>query len=142
MQKTVSIYFQMFDRVRFCNEQIKLGTITLDQLTDLRKAMQQQNPDTLKCIKTLQTSYCEKFTVAPEWKQDKEITYHNYTLSPHFARLPYLAPCYKIKHAQNEIEMARMCARSLCRGKCRDEFMRRTLGAVLFPQFYAKDKQK
>lgn len=142
MQKKVSIYFQMFDRVRLYNKQIKLATITPDQLADLRQAIQQQNPDTLKCIKTLQTNYCEEVTVDPEWEQDKKIDHQRYALSPRFPRLPYLAPCYKVKHAQNEIEMACMCARNLRNGKCRDEFVRRTLGAVLFPQFYAQDKQK
>lgn len=35
-----------------------------------------------------------------------------------------------------------MCAKNLSMGKCQDEFMRQTIGAVLFPQFYANNKQK
>ena len=35
---------------------------------------------------------------------------------------------------------AKECAKSLASGKCVDEFMRETVGAVLYPQFYAKEK--
>ena len=34
------------------------------------------------------------------------------------------------------------CVYNLTTGKCQDEFMRQTVGAVLFPQFYANNKQK
>lgn len=34
------------------------------------------------------------------------------------------------------------CAHNLSTGKCRDEFIRNTVGAILFPQFYANTKQK
>lgn len=41
----------------------------------------------------------------------------------------------------------RKCARNKCTeniatGKCRDEYVQKNLGATLFPQHYAKDKQK
>lgn len=32
------------------------------------------------------------------------------------------------------------CAHNLVAGKCVDEYMRNTVGAVLFPQFYGKEK--
>lgn len=35
-----------------------------------------------------------------------------------------------------------VCAENLRNGKCKDAFMRRTFGAVLFPKLYGKDKQK
>lgn len=35
-----------------------------------------------------------------------------------------------------------ICAENLKTGKCRDEFMRRTLGAALFPKLYTTEKQK
>lgn len=44
----------------------------------------------------------------------------------------------------NKIEekLTAHCARNLRAGKCQDEFMRRTLGATLFPRLYANEKQK
>lgn len=45
-------------------------------------------------------------------------------------------------HSKNTIAMMRHCATNLRTGKCKDEFMRKTIGAVLFPRFYAKEKQK
>lgn len=43
---------------------------------------------------------------------------------------------------KNDIAMMRHCAHNLRAGRCRDAFMRNTIGAVLFPALYAKDKQK
>ena len=43
---------------------------------------------------------------------------------------------------QNENAKAQHCMRNLCAGKCQDPFMRGAIGAVLFPKFYAKKKQK
>lgn len=34
------------------------------------------------------------------------------------------------------------CAHNIATGKCRDEFMQKTVGAILYPQHYAKNKQK
>lgn len=34
------------------------------------------------------------------------------------------------------------CAKNIASGKCRDEYMRKTVGTILFPQHYATDKQK
>ncbi|MDE6250086.1 MAG: hypothetical protein K2M34_00425 [Alphaproteobacteria bacterium] len=36
----------------------------------------------------------------------------------------------------------RICAENLKTGKCQDAFMRRTLGATLFPKLYITEKQK
>lgn len=44
--------------------------------------------------------------------------------------------------AKSELALTRHCATNLRAGRCRDEFMRRTLGAALFPQFYLNEKQK
>ena len=35
-----------------------------------------------------------------------------------------------------------ICCKNLMNGKCRDEFIRNTLGAILYPQHSAKNKQK
>lgn len=46
------------------------------------------------------------------------------------------------KKIKSELAATKYCAKNLRMGRCRDEFMRNTIGAALFPQFYAKDKQK
>lgn len=43
-------------------------------------------------------------------------------------------PCYK--------NALRKCATNLATGKCQDEYMRQTIGTILFPQFYHNTKQK
>lgn len=50
--------------------------------------------------------------------------------------------CTKISHGADEEVKMNTCYKNLAEGKCCDEFIRRTLGATLFPQHYAKDKQK
>jgi hypothetical protein len=35
-----------------------------------------------------------------------------------------------------------MCAENIKTGKCRDEMVRDTIGAVLFPELYAKKTEK
>ncbi len=53
------------------------------------------------------------------------------------------APCMAGKRQpQTEDAMTRACAHNLRCGKCCDEFIRRTLGATLFPQKYSNQKQK
>lgn len=54
---------------------------------------------------------------------------------------PMCAPHKRSAYTCTEQKMA-ICCKNLRDGKCCDEFMRRTLGAVLYPQHYAKDKQK
>lgn len=50
--------------------------------------------------------------------------------------------CGKIISKNNQYNMLWDCVNALQTGKCQDEFMRQTIGAVLFPQFYANNKQK
>lgn len=50
--------------------------------------------------------------------------------------------CTSVPHGADEDMKMGICCKNLADGKCCDEFIRRTLGATLFPQHYAKDKQK
>jgi hypothetical protein len=43
---------------------------------------------------------------------------------------------------KSSYEKAQACFDNLKNGKCKDEFVRRTVGSVLFPQHYANEKQK
>lgn len=44
------------------------------------------------------------------------------------------------KQEWNDAKKLKCCARNLRTGKCRDEFIKNTLGAILFPQHYGKQK--
>ncbi|MBQ2017578.1 MAG: hypothetical protein II208_03590 [Alphaproteobacteria bacterium] len=50
--------------------------------------------------------------------------------------------CTSVPRGADEDTKMNICYKNLAEGKCCDEFIRRTLGATLFPQHYAKDKQK
>lgn len=40
----------------------------------------------------------------------------------------------------NDTAKLKCCANNLCTGKCTDEFIKNTLGAILYPQHYGKQK--
>lgn len=46
----------------------------------------------------------------------------------------------KLAYTQSKHDMLKRCLNNLKCGKCQDEYVRRTVGAVLFPQHYAKQK--
>ena len=48
----------------------------------------------------------------------------------------------KLIYTQSKYDMLRRCFNNLRCGDCQDEYVRKTIGAVLFPQHYAKEKQK
>ena len=45
-----------------------------------------------------------------------------------------------VKCIPSDIAKANCCARNLRTGKCQDKFIKQTLGAILFPQHYGKQK--
>ena len=48
--------------------------------------------------------------------------------------------CYSSNHFFSDEKRMQRCARNLQNGKCQDEFIKNTLGAILFPQHYGKQK--
>ena len=48
--------------------------------------------------------------------------------------------CTKTIRNMDELSKTKHCARNLRAGKCTDEFIRNTLGAILYPQHYGKQK--
>jgi hypothetical protein len=45
-------------------------------------------------------------------------------------------------YTQSRFDKSNRCFYNLQCGKCQDEYVRRTVGTVLFPQHYANEKQK
>lgn len=48
--------------------------------------------------------------------------------------------CYSSNHFFSDEKRMQRCARNLRAGKCTDEFIKNTLGAILYPQHYGKQK--
>ncbi len=53
-----------------------------------------------------------------------------------------LCPCDEKVNNCSQLGKSYHCAQNIKAGKCRDEYIRKTIGEVLFPQHYATDKQK
>lgn len=48
----------------------------------------------------------------------------------------------KLIYTQSKHDMLKRCFYNLQCGKCQDEYVRKTVGVVLFPQIYANEKQQ
>ncbi len=50
--------------------------------------------------------------------------------------------CYSSNHFFSDEKRMQRCANNLRSGKCQDDFIRQTIGVLLFPQYYGNTKQK
>ena len=55
---------------------------------------------------------------------------------------PYRYTCKKCEMDENHSAHMQTCAENIMSGKCRDEFVRQTVGVTLFPEHYANQKQR
>jgi hypothetical protein len=55
---------------------------------------------------------------------------------------PYRYTCKKCEMGENHSANMQTCANNIMSGKCRDEFVRQTVGVTLFPEHYANQKQR
>jgi len=122
---------------------IPLGKITDDQLQTILNAFEKNTSRPHTCIQTMSIDFHD--TMSFGRMPGLGTRYRDLDLANLFyfydKRKP--APCIAGgKTPQTEDAMLRTCAHNLRCGKCRDEFIRKTLGAVLFPQHYANEKQK
>lgn len=93
------------------------------------------------CLKSLYTAHQDNVFIAHS-PQVCNKRHHTYALFPQFNISGKVAPCCTENRPHCQNDMLQMCAHNLRCGKCQDEFIRRTLGAALFPQFYAKAKKR
>lgn len=125
---------------------IGLGQITPDQLDTILDEFAKNASRPHTCIKTMSIEFTDSqsFGRLPgNEKRNRTLALSNMFYFYDVTDSKDYAPCMiGKKQPQTEDAMVRACANNLRCGKCRDEFIRRTLGAALFPQFYAKDKQK
>lgn len=136
-----------FDDYDCPSTNIHMGQITSSQLNAILAEFKKNAPSAHACIKTMLFEFkdCGNF----DWPLERTPTrFSQLNLSDMFPSYDFdtdriTAPCMiGKKRPQTKDAMVNACANNLRCGKCREEFIRRTLGAALFPQFYAKDKQK
>lgn len=111
---------------------IFLTYITPETKKQLFNALSAEKPLSEKsCIEQFSMNYKE--TIA--FSQQKKCSL---TVCPLWFKKP--VACEKMQNLYKSNKQT--CAENLRAGKCQDPLMRRTLGALLFPHLYAKDKQK
>ncbi len=133
---------------------INLGRISTAQLNRLMDAFAKNSDKQHDCIQTMSVDFSD--TMSVDFSDAKTFgrmpgmdrRYRTLDLSNMFyfydVRTPkFRAPCITgARLPQTSDAMTRACAHNLRCGKCRDEFIRKTLGVMLFPKLYANDKQK
>ena len=116
-----------------------LGDISIDQAKQLLDTFDNATPgpDACICSMTLQFTDRTRFGHKP----NKGLRYQALELDGMFYpdRNPH---CGKPNKRMTEAQKIKRCANNLRSGKCQDDFIRQTIGALLFPQYYGNTKQK
>lgn len=116
----------------------KLGNISFTDLLKIMNTFSTEKAKPNACIYCLSAEYNDTVRLGrTAWHQRR---YNSLNLSQMFW-LDNTPQCGEPNSHMDEVAKIKRCARNLKNGKCRDEFIRNTLGAVLFPQHYAKNKQ-
>lgn len=139
MQDKVQVYLSYGD-LNYCAHK-KLGTLTIDEVLDLQKRLAQISPTQIQCPNFISARF-EYYNDIFRGDKMPQPTYIKYTLHATFKYADDRAKCCQKYLLRNAPQMTKMCAHNLRTGKCQDEFMRQTIGAIMFPKLYGKDKQK
>lgn len=125
---------------------ITLGEINTAQLNQLMDDLKTNFGQSHKCIDNMTVNFSDRFSLYAglgAGRRNRNLILSN--LFPFYdaCNPKFRAPCITGERLPKTSDaMTRTCAENLRCGKCRDEFIRKTLGAVLFPQHYANEKQK
>ncbi len=125
---------------------IYMGEINTAQLNALLDAFAKHSNQLHTCIQTMSVDFSDKMSFGRMPGMGRR--YRSLDLSNLFyfydvCSPKFRAPCMTgARLPQTSDAMMHACAHNLRCGKCRDEFIRETLGATLFPQHYANEKQK
>jgi len=125
---------------------IQLGKITTAQLQTILDAFEKNTSRPHTCIQTMSVEFHDTMSFGrmpghgTRYRAlDLSNQFYFYDVSDNKTPAPCIASG---KTPQTEDAMLRTCAHNLRCGKCHDEFIRKTLGVVLFPKLYATEKQK
>ncbi len=132
---------------------IYMGEINTAQLNDLLDAFKTECNLKHNCILSMSVRFSDNLSFDPlSIKLETVCRSRSLNLSgmfdlqyasrirPSTFRAPCMADATPLPKTAEE--MTDICANNLQCGKCRDEYIRKTLGATLFPQHYANEKQK
>lgn len=113
-----------------------LGEISDSERTQLMDAFSQHTPALDACVRQMSLEFIDKtyFGRTP-WAQER---YRTLNLSSMFYN--QMPKCGQQNCKLDDSAKIKRCARNLKNGKCQDEFIKNTLGAILFPQHYGKQK--
>ena len=132
--KKVPVKFTVPDQYdSFMSHTYQLGFVSPEQAHQIIDEFKTHKPAKNACIKSASIAFEEWTHFGP---------YNN----EHFSWLnisgmffpddkPICAKCIP-----SDIAKVNCCARNLRAGKCQDNFIKQTLGAILFPQHYGKQK--
>lgn len=125
---------------------IPVTRITTAQLKQLQESVANAKLPTDSCISSLSVKYQDEMSFLIGGARYNHMAKRHRTVeisNLFWPRDTHITPCAPHRHPTHSLHKTmRVCAYNLRTGKCKDAFMRNTIGAVLFPKLYAKDKQK
>ncbi|MBP3545382.1 MAG: hypothetical protein J6J82_03695 [Alphaproteobacteria bacterium] len=131
----IPINFLVYEPYNDFPQTIRLGRITQSQALETIDKFRNSRPTEKACLKSLQVNY----TDIVNFESFKTYGKKHGVLNISGMFFPdYKPKCAKCKN--EDLAKVKCCARNLRAGKCQDEFIRKTLGAILFPQHYGKQK--
>lgn len=139
-EKNIPVNFVQYEPYEhFPNHIASLGCLTRCELDTLMEKLSTSNVAVNACIKNLNLEYTESTGFGRAIGGNKRRRSLSIDGMFYFDQYPQ---CGKQNCNLDEEAKIKRCARNLKNGKCQDEFVRNTLGAILYPHHYAKDKQK
>lgn len=139
-EKNIPVNFVQYEPYEhFPNHIASLGHLTRSELDTLMEKLSTPNVAVNACIKTLNLEYTESTGFGRAIGGNARHRSLSIDGMFYFDQYPQ---CGKQNCELDEAAKIKRCARNLKNGKCQDEFIRNTLGAILYPQHYATDKQK
>lgn len=124
---------------------IPIAAISPAQLKQLQETIANETIPAAACPTCIEMKYNDTISFLDGGARCDKMACRRRTLE--ISDLFYLAPTSKKiactnQRVKSEISALKKCAQNLRTGKCHDEFMRRTLGAILFPRLYTAQKEK
>ena len=133
-QKKVPIKFTVPDQYDiFMSHTYQLGFVTTEQAHQIINKFHSNKPAPNACIQGASIAFEEWVHFGPH--NTKHFTSLNISGMFYPDKMPQCAKCIPSDTAK-----VNCCARNLRSGKCQDQFIKQTLGAILFPQHYGKRK--
>lgn len=137
-EKNINVNFVKYEPYEhFPDIVAHLGRISDDELNEIMTTFSTHNIAPNACIQTLCLDFCDHTNFG------RTIGCNNRYRTLDLGNMFYfdaMPQCGKQNCTLDETAKINRCARNLKNGKCRDEFIKNTLGAILYPQHYGKQR--